>query len=440
MAEPCGRDGKETKALGPSEPTTATIERAEPPKHVDARGAVSVPQPPQPPSSQLPWIEKYRPQQLADVRGQPRAVALLSGVLSVDGGRGLPHLLLYGPAGTGKTSLVNVLIRHLFGSDLTVRERARWVLELNASKDRGIDVMRERVKVFAAGLVAKPSTEIAGGGGGGGGAAGGRRRGRGRGIRCGFKLVVLDEADGMTADAQTSLRMTIETYSHVTRYVILCNRLASIQEALQSRCTPVPLRALVDVQVAAILRRVIRAERLRVEHEDKVVRALAFHAQGDARRALGFLQSAATTCDYDCITMHDVNDVTARAHDEIVREVLRQCCGSKWAAAADSGSPKAPADPGSLKAPAGGASVTRSPAVDVPNLLRLAQKVCADGYDVESFLEQLSDLATHTDALADPQKWAVSQTIGVVSHRLATGRDPEIQLTFALVDIARQCL
>jgi replication factor C subunit 2/4 len=433
-------------------------------------------------ASKLSWTEKYRPKEFHQVHGQPRAVALLRGVLYTNGGKTMPHLMLCGPAGTGKTSLINVLICELYGGDLSVRERARYVLELNASKDRGIDVMRARVKVFAAGIVpayrVRPkidgddNTKTGGGGGGGNNVSddvnglvdkknGSTRRVGGR-MRCGFKLVVLDEADRMTVDAQTSLRMTIEMYSEVTRYAILCNRQSSMVEALQSRCTPVPFRALVEPQIEAILRRVIKAERLRIEHEPRVVSALALQAKGDARRAIGFLQSAAATCDYDCITMHDVNDVTTRVHEDIVHDVLRQCCGPAWQSivvenvasvvaenvssvvaenvssvvAESVSSPERSLHPDAKSVDA----TTTSREVDVARLMRLAQKVCADGYAIESFLDQLSDLAATTVALADPHKWSISQSIALASHRLTTGADQEIQLTFVLVDIARQCI
>ena len=143
-------------------------------------------------SRALPWVEKYRPRGLADVASQEDIVRALAN--AVRSGN-VPHMLFYGPPGTGKTSTVLAMARDLYGPEL-MKSR---VMELNASDERGIAVIREKVKTFAQSSVGA-SVGVAP-----------------------FKLIVLDEADSLTPDAQAALRRTMETYSKVTRFAILCN-------------------------------------------------------------------------------------------------------------------------------------------------------------------------------------------------------------------------
>ena len=158
--------------------------------------------------SYVPWIEKYRPSRVEDVSHQVEVVQALKS--SVESGQ-VPHLLMYGPPGTGKTSTVLALAKDLFGPDF-YRQR---VLELNASDERGIQVVREKVKKFAQRKIA--------------------RHPEGRQVPA-LQFVILDEADSMTTDAQAALRRIIEAYCETTRFCIICNQISKIIDPLASRC------------------------------------------------------------------------------------------------------------------------------------------------------------------------------------------------------------
>jgi len=179
----------------------------------------------------------------------------------------LPHLLFYGPPGTGKTSTILALARQIYGSQ-NVRQQ---VLELNASDDRGIDVVREQIKTFAS------TRQIFGG-------VAGKNDGLGA-----FKLIILDEADAMTSAAQNALRRIMEKYTANTRFCIIANYTHKLSAALLSRCTrfrfsPLPLPAL-----RRTVERVVGAEGVKITEEGK--EALLKLSRGDMRRSLNVLQA-----------------------------------------------------------------------------------------------------------------------------------------------------
>ena len=150
-----------------------------------------------------PWIEKYRPDKLSDIVGNKR---IISNLASIAQSGNLPNLILAGPPGTGKTTSVLALAHELLGENFK-----KAVIELNASDERGINVVRDKIKRFAQQKIPLPE---------------GRH-----------KIIILDEADSMTPSAQGSMRVTISDYSSTTRFVLACNDSSKIIEAIQSRCT-----------------------------------------------------------------------------------------------------------------------------------------------------------------------------------------------------------
>lgn len=201
----------------------------------------------------LPWVEKYRPNALEDLVSHTEIVRTLSKLM--DAGN-LPNLLFYGPPGTGKTSTMLACARQLYGKSIS-----SMVLELNASDARGIDVVRNEIQNFA-------STRLM--------------------FNNGTKLVILDECDAMTNDAQFALRRVIEKYVKNVRFCMICNYVGKIISALQSRCTKFRFGPLSEEQMLGRLEEVIEAEKVQATPDG--VQALLTCAQGDMRKTLNVLQ------------------------------------------------------------------------------------------------------------------------------------------------------
>ena len=219
-----------------------------------------------PQESQI-WVEKYRPRTLDQVTSQDHAVDVLKRTLLH---ANMPHMLFYGPPGTGKTSTILALAKDLFGPEM-VKSR---VLELNASDERGISIVREKVKNFAKTAVTSDRT-----------------LGQ-SGHPCPpYKIIILDEADSMTQDAQAALRRTMETYSRITRFCLICNYVTRIIEPLASRCSKFRFKPLNRSDTKARLADICDKEGLKCE--DGAIDALVACADGDLRKAITYLQSAA---------------------------------------------------------------------------------------------------------------------------------------------------
>ncbi|KAL8803380.1 MAG: hypothetical protein Q9200_006231, partial [Gallowayella weberi] len=213
----------------------------------------------------LPWVEKYRPDTLDDVSGHHDILATINNF--VDSNR-LPHLLLYGPPGTGKTSTILALARRIYGH----KNMRQMVLELNASDDRGIDVVREQIKTFASTKQIFSSTLSAD-----------------TAAISSFKLIILDEADAMTSTAQMALRRIMEKYTANTRFCIIANYTHKLSPALLSRCTRFRFSPLKEPDIRQLVDRVIEEENVKIQEE--ATASLVRLSKGDMRRALNVLQA-----------------------------------------------------------------------------------------------------------------------------------------------------
>lgn len=240
------------------------------------------------------WTEKYRPSNLSEVVGQTPITDRLKNYVKE---RSMPHLLFAGPAGTGKTTCALVLAKELFGE--------LWkhnLHELNASDERGIDVVRGKIKEFAR---TAPLGED------------------------GFKIIFLDEADALTGAAQAALRRTMEKYSRTCRFVMSCNFSSKIIDPIQSRCAVFRFRPLKAEDVERYLKFVGVKEELNIDKE--AYESLTYLAQGDLRRAINGLQMAAAA-NVD-ITPDVVYQAVAAARPEEVKEALEMSLNNNFAGA-----------------------------------------------------------------------------------------------------------
>ncbi|KZL79162.1 replication factor c subunit 3 [Colletotrichum incanum] len=232
---------------------------------------------------------------LADVSGHQDILATINKF--VDSNR-LPHLLLYGPPGTGKTSTILALARRIYGAE----NMRQMVLELNASDDRGIDVVREQIKTFASTkqiFTLGPSAKSGGGGGG----------------MASYKLIILDEADAMTNTAQMALRRIMEKYTVNTRFCIIANYSHKLSPALLSRCTRFRFSPLKERDIRVLVDKVIEEEHVKIMPE--ATEALVKLSKGDMRRALNVLQA----CHASSTPLQPKNAPKV-AEGDIVREMI----------------------------------------------------------------------------------------------------------------------
>jgi replication factor C subunit 2/4 len=246
---------------------------------------------------ELPWVEKYRPLVLDDVVGNVRTIQQLL-TISMQGN--MPNLLLVGPPGCGKTTSIWCLARKMLGDS-----SRQAVCELNASDERGIEVVREKIKAFAQQKVTVPPNM--------------------------HKIIILDEADSMTPSAQQALRMIMTDYSSTTRFALACNDSSKIIEAIQSRCAILRFTRLSDSEILSRLLSVMEKEE--VARDDKGLEALIFTAEGDMRHALNNLQ--ATVAAFGEVSFDNVFKVCDQPHPDILNDVVKHCLDAQFSEACE---------------------------------------------------------------------------------------------------------
>ncbi|XP_010521280.1 PREDICTED: replication factor C subunit 4 [Tarenaya hassleriana] len=314
--------------------------------------------------SSQPWVEKYRPKQVKDVAHQDEVVRVLTNTLETTN---CPHMLFYGPPGTGKTTTALAIAHQLFGPELY---KSR-VLELNASDDRGINVVRTKIKDFAAVAVGSNQRQGA--------------------YPCpSFKIIILDEADSMTEDAQNALRRTMETYSKVTRFFFICNYISRIIEPLASRCAKFRFKPLSEEVMGSRVSHICKEEGLYLDGE--ALSTLSSISQGDLRRAITYLQSAARLFG-STITSKDLLGVSGVVPPEVVKGFFVACKSGNF---------------------------------DIAN--KEVDNIVAEGYPASQIINQLFDLVADADDISDEQKARICKSLAETDKRLVDGADEYLQL------------
>ena len=237
------------------------------------------------------WTEKYRPNNFSDVKGQKEIVKRVEAFVKQ---KNMPHLLFAGPAGIGKTSLSLVVAKTLFKD-----EWHQNFLELNASDERGIDIIRNKVKNFA------------------------RTRSIGD---VPFKIIYLDECDALTKEAQQALRRTMENYTQTTRFILSCNYSSKIIDPIQSRCAIFRFKPIENSELKEIIDKIAKQENLKID--DKTKDALIGISDGDCRRVENILQSSAAI-DKN-ITEELIYSIVSVARPKEIDEVLNLAVQNKF--------------------------------------------------------------------------------------------------------------
>jgi len=304
------------------------------------------------------WAEKYRPKTLNNMVNQKEIVERLKSFVK---SRNVPHCIFAGPPGTGKTTAALCLARDLYGAAYRGH-----IMELNASDERGINVVRETVKTFAR---VRSIGEIP------------------------FKLMVLDESDNMTSDAQQALRRTMERYTETCRFILIANYSGKIIEPIQSRCAPFRFSYLPREEHDQYLRMIAEKQNLNLLNDG--LDAIFEVCGGDLRKAINTLQAAASL--NKPIDAKVVYSIAGRAHPADVRKMIETAMGGNFLEARK-------------------------------QLRDMIQKYGVAGSDI---IRQI-----HTEifrsAIPEPWKMKLADIAGEIDYRLVEGADEEVQLSALL--------
>ena len=310
--------------------------------------------------SEIMWVEKYRPKNLSGIINQKEIIGSLTGLLKKQGE--MPNLLFSGGAGVGKTTTAMCLSREILGD--------RWkdyTLELNASDERGIGMVREKVKKFSrfAGL----DTEIP------------------------FKIIILDEADEMTSDAQTALRRIIEDTAKFCRFILIANNISKIIPPIQSRCANFKFTQIDQTDIINHLKMILKKEK--IQSDDKGILEITEYAEGDLRHAINLLQAVASTGN---ISQTSVKATAGLAKTNDVSDVLKLAISGKIQ--------------------------------DARN--KMIELIKVYGMSESDFLKYINQALF---GLKPKNLEDISQIIAKYDYRILSGANPEIQLTAMLAEL-----
>ncbi|KAI7860973.1 P-loop containing nucleoside triphosphate hydrolase protein [Circinella umbellata] len=310
-----------------------------------------------------PWVEKYRPKSMNDIASQEQVVNVLRKSLQSEN---LPHLLFYGPPGTGKTSAILALARELYGPTLL----SSRVLELNASDERGIQIVREKVKNFSRTTASKVATGYP---------------------SPPYKIIILDEADAMTRDAQSALRRIMETYSKTTRFCIICNYVSRIIEPITSRCAKFRFKPLPIEDLTNRLKYICNEEN--IELGNGTMDSLITTSNGDLRKAITFLQSASSLHKNEPIKDSTIKELAGVIPDDIFDTIVKGWQSNNFDEINDA-----------------------------------IQSIMNAGYAGETIILQIHNAVIRNEGITTVQKSQISELLGKADIALVQGADDHLQI------------
>jgi replication factor C small subunit len=312
--------------------------------------------------SNVMWVEKYRPKKISEIVNQKEIMGSLGALLKNQSE--MPHLLFSGSAGVGKTSTAICISRDILG-----KYWQDYSLELNASDERGIGMVRDKVKKFSrfAGL----DTEIP------------------------FKIIILDEADEMTSDAQTALRRIIEDTAKYCRFILIANNLSKIIEPIQSRCVVFKFTRISNKEISSQLKFIAQKEKIKAD--EKGLETISDYADGDIRHAINILQAAASTGSID---VSSVKSVVGLTKTKDVQDVLKLALDGKISDARE----------------------------------KMIELIKVYGMSESDFLKYINQavFASKTSNIE-----GILEIIAKYDYRILVGANPEIQLSALLAEITK---
>lgn len=245
----------------------------------------------------LPWVEKYRPSTLGDIKGHNETLKIISKYIK---NKSIPHMLLYGPPGTGKTTTIMAAIKDIYG-DLA----GFYTCELNASDDRGVDAFRNIIGNFISSQAINMTN---------------------KNVENYIKIVILDEADAMTHDAQAILRRMMEQYSNNVRFCLICNDVNKIIDAIQSRCNKYRYSLLPKTEMLDVMINILKENK--IKYEEEALNLIIHKTKGDMRLSINYMQTISLK--NNTLMIDDVNTYFYNPSDKDIKKMYNSLINDNY--------------------------------------------------------------------------------------------------------------